>query len=77
MIIIIVFIHHIKVETIFTRGGISLPLLRWVLWIWLKCICTCGLLFLSAPMHACAYKCTSVNTRKTLFDFSLSGLARS
>ena len=30
MIIIIVFIHHIKVETIFTRGGISLPLLRWV-----------------------------------------------
>ena len=31
MIIIIVFIHHIKVETIFTRGGISLPLLRWVL----------------------------------------------
>ena len=53
--IIIVFIHHIKVETIFTRGDISLPLLRWV-WIWLKCICTCGLLHKSAHMHACTYE---------------------
>ena len=55
MIIIIVFIHHIKVETIFTRG-VSHYLCYAGYWIWLKCICTCGLLHTYyARMHACGY----------------------
>ena len=77
MIIIIVFIHHIKVETIFTRGGISLPLLRWVFMDLAKVY-----LYVRAAFSVRTYArmctcCTSVNTRETLFDFSLSGLARS
>jgi len=69
MIIIIVFIHHIKVETIFTRGGISLPLLRWVLdlakvYLYVRA----ASYVLRAYARMCVYKCTgtSVNTRKFL-----------
>jgi len=76
--IIIVFIHHIKVETIFTRGGISLPLLRWVLdlakvYLYVRA----ASYVLRANARMCTYKCTgtSVNTRETflrLFCFWFS-----